>query len=402
MQILSEKLRKVYLTGGVHCPKFVTVGEKQRPVNKRIRYILPLLMFLSLATMRAQETLTVWPGDANNNGIVNGVDVLYWSVARGERGPGRSREDSLWSEQNVEAWDVSFPDGLNYAFADCDGNGIINAADLQVIRRNFLRTRENNVPDLFTEGFEGIDPPLILSSDNGFVLEGETAEVDVFLGDENIPAEGFFGITFTIPYDPELKKKDQPAMFELERESWLGRENAEVRQFTYTDEEGGKTHIAVYRVRKENAPPDAGRIGVYSIIVVEDIALGVNSVDLGLEDVKMVSLDLTERPVALDTLSLVVERSTTNRGQVINDDSRLQVFPNPVRDEAMIRWTGEGYPIEQVDVLNALGQPLRIIRTGNYTEREIEIDMGSLPPGFYILRVHTREGLITRTINKHR
>ncbi len=401
MEIMTEKVRKVYLPEGLRRPKFVTVSEKQKPVNRRIKYILPFLTMLGLIPLSAQETLTVWPGDANNNGVVNGVDVLYWSVARGESGAMRDREDSLWSEQTVEAWDISFPDGLNYAYADCDGNGVINVADLQVIRRNFLRERENNVPDLFIEGFEGIDPPLILSSDRGFILEGETAEVDVFLGDENIPAEGFFGITFTIPYDPELKNKDQPAMFELERDSWLGQENAEVRQFTYNDEELGKTHIAVYRVRKENAPPDEGRIGVYTIIVVEDIALGVESVDLGLEDVKMVSLDLTERPVALDTLSLAVDQSTS-RGPAVIDDPRLKVFPNPVNDWTTVRWTGEGYPIKQIDIFNTLGQPVRTLRMDEAGEKELEIDLHNMPPGFYLLRVHTREGLITRTINKHK
>ena|GEM_PF-1165907 len=83
-----------------------------------------------------QSFLDVWPGDTNNDGVVDEADVLplvvYWH-ARGARRDVPS--PSAWEEQGVRLWD---PDSA--AYADADGSGRVEVADLLPIGLNWGRT----------------------------------------------------------------------------------------------------------------------------------------------------------------------------------------------------------------------------------------------------------------------
>lgn len=82
--------------------------------------------------------MDVWPGDADNNGIVNEHDVLpidmyfdYGSLVKSMRTFKRVNPSTLWVAQRVLAWD-----DMNAAHADCDGNGVVNETDVLVIYSN--------------------------------------------------------------------------------------------------------------------------------------------------------------------------------------------------------------------------------------------------------------------------
>jgi len=82
------------------------------------------------------NTLLVWPGDTNNDGIVNQVDVLsigfYWK----HTGPKRSTTNpSVWEAQQATPWQ---PDE-RATFADANGDGIVNQNDVLSIGLNWKR-----------------------------------------------------------------------------------------------------------------------------------------------------------------------------------------------------------------------------------------------------------------------
>lgn len=51
------------------------------------------LVFLSYNFSYCQ---LLWPGDINNNGIANHIDLLYYGIARDAEGPERIEEDTDW------------------------------------------------------------------------------------------------------------------------------------------------------------------------------------------------------------------------------------------------------------------------------------------------------------------
>ena len=99
---------------------------------KHITSTLFVAVFLQVIFPRAISAQNIWPGDINNNGVVNGIDLLYLGVAFDEEGPLRPDAGTSWQAHPMgDSWGQNFPNGMNYAFADADGNGIVNEADLQ-------------------------------------------------------------------------------------------------------------------------------------------------------------------------------------------------------------------------------------------------------------------------------
>ncbi len=86
--------------------------------------------------------LTVYPGDANNDGVVDVRDILPIGRFYGLRGPARSVAGTAWGAQSLLAgWNP-----LEAGFADCDGNGVVDSNDVVVLAQNWNAVRGQTVP----------------------------------------------------------------------------------------------------------------------------------------------------------------------------------------------------------------------------------------------------------------
>ena len=89
----------------------------------RFLFVIVLVFASFFSPLVGQE---VWPGDINNNGTVNNVDLLYWGIAQGSAGLPRDEEGTDWGAYSIDdLWGQTFSNGLDYAYADCDGNGFV-------------------------------------------------------------------------------------------------------------------------------------------------------------------------------------------------------------------------------------------------------------------------------------
>ena len=70
----------------------------------------------------------VWPGDLDNNGLVEAADVLSLGVHWKELGPARNFASNDWTSQGVLAWE-----NPTATYADANGDGIVNMSDLLII-----------------------------------------------------------------------------------------------------------------------------------------------------------------------------------------------------------------------------------------------------------------------------
>jgi len=84
----------------------------------------------------------VWPGDANNDGVVDQNDYYqignyfgYGSKTKQSRSYIRHSASTIWKAQRALVWDIP-----EYTYADCDGNGVINFIDMLVVYPNFKKT----------------------------------------------------------------------------------------------------------------------------------------------------------------------------------------------------------------------------------------------------------------------
>ncbi len=152
--------------------------------------------------------ITVWPGDTNNDGIVNQADILpiglYWDLT----GPARENTSIMWKGQFCQPWTP-----VSGAYADADGTGKVDQGDVLAIGFNWskMHTVSNN-PANKPENTAGIIRPVPLvempiSAGEEFRIEIQMEEV-----------HSLFGLSFVLDYD----KKESIEPLSVEYRSFLG------------------------------------------------------------------------------------------------------------------------------------------------------------------------------------
>ena len=80
-------------------------------------------------------SVVVWPGDTNNDGLVDARDVLPVGIYWGSTGPARGSASSNWEMQLATPWS---PEATTYV--DANGDGMVDARDVLPIGLNWLKT----------------------------------------------------------------------------------------------------------------------------------------------------------------------------------------------------------------------------------------------------------------------
>jgi len=78
------------------------------------------------------EVCAVWPGDTNNDGVVDEQDVIAIGFRWGARGPARGAPGCTWESQLVDCWNPPAA-----TFADAFGDGEVSEEDLLCIGLNW-------------------------------------------------------------------------------------------------------------------------------------------------------------------------------------------------------------------------------------------------------------------------
>ncbi len=271
-----------------------------------------LLLFLVMSVFQYSNAQMLWPGDVNNNGVVNGVDVLFWGVAYNNTGSPRSNATTNWEAQPVtDMWSNYFPGNLNYAFADGDGNGTVGMNDLDnAIKQNFGQTHGFLTPDAYNNGQSGIDPPLLLQSIVSSATPGMRVDMKISLGTEQLPANHFHGITFTLRFNEEYVKPNG-VFFQAVQGAWYDIGGANSAAFFHVNDATGLAEITLTRLDQANVS-GLGLIGTISFIV-EDLPVNLLPalLKVQVENVKMIDASMNTYPVARNEANVEIVQGIT-------------------------------------------------------------------------------------------
>jgi hypothetical protein len=94
--------------------------------------VIPECLKIIVADTTKPPSVTVWPGDTDNDGVVYGGDILPIGLYWAKTGPLRPNASANWSAQPGPAWTPK-----NTTYADANGDGIVNQADINVIGLNW-------------------------------------------------------------------------------------------------------------------------------------------------------------------------------------------------------------------------------------------------------------------------
>lgn len=93
---------------------------------------------ITLAPGSATVTIVgvvVWPGDTDNDGVVDQADILPIGLCWMQTGPARQNASTNWVGQLATPWTL-----VSCIYADANGDGVVNQADVLPIGLNFGKT----------------------------------------------------------------------------------------------------------------------------------------------------------------------------------------------------------------------------------------------------------------------
>lgn len=399
-QFVPEKLRKVYLTAPGVLPIFVSefLSKRYYFLTGKIKIAITLILVAGSTTVNWGQTF-LWPGDVTNNGEVNTVDVLYWTLIADDNqisGPRRSDQGTDFREILIdELWETSFPNGLNHAYADCNGDGKIDQKDLDVIVANFDMERPAVEPDVYLTGIRDVDPPLMMEAGQGMIGRNQTATATFSLGSADIPVDSFFAIAITVNYNEDVDPREiEKARFELTN-SWMGMANADLRVNEINEPDKLRSHFIISRKIQRGIvvrQTSFEQIGTFSI-VMEDIATDRN-ISLEPTNTKLISATITETPVYPEGTSFMYSTEVTSTNDLQRAAARVLMYPNPTRDFVTLETASPDNTIQAFELYNLLG---RLVQRQELDlgAGQLRLRLNPLPKGLYLMKVKTSKGFYT-------
>lgn len=368
-------------------------------MNKLFSRFFLLTCFIS--TISITGTAQVWPGDVNDNGIVDHYDFLLLAAILGEEGPPRPTQTIDFSEQTIDMlWGTNLPGtNIDLAFADCDGNGEIDFLDQVAIYENYNLEHGPITPVSLIEGIDGVDPPFFLESQGLIdpIPSGTPIIFDLILGTETQPVPEFQGIAFTIRFDPDVFRTDfiqfnpSPNIVpDFPAFSFLGGDMSA---------EDGTVEIALHRFDDVPLEDLAESLGTF-FLVIEDDVVDFNEPPLdtyiALEGVQLVGEDFTTTPVFSDSIEITItaEGVITASVNVSPDlEDKLSIFPNPASDYLRLE---ASFPLQEIELLNLIGE--RVWNADAQGNQDFDLNLPDLPTGAYLLRVYSSDGVIMKKV----
>lgn len=323
----------------------------------------------------------VWPGDTDTDQLVDNNDLLPIGVAYGATGTPRDTASILWNGYRATDWGQVTPgSAVDYKHIDADGNGVINADDTLAITLNW----GNSYTFRNRGGVRGTIPFFV---DASTPPTQHQAQLPLVLGTQAIPANGVYGLAFTLQYDTSLVKPG--SVYVSFSNSWLGTlgtDMIEVQRDFYPD---GIVKVAVTRTDGQNMN-GFGPIGALGFTIQDDIMLQRGNMDFTFDllDVRLINAQETELGTNPTTSTLSI---TTSTQELALD--RVSVFPNPARD--WLRIEAQNTVIEDIIMVTVAGQT---VRTWHPASDQTTLSLDDVAPGLYILTIRTADGLLHKKV----
>ena len=360
-----------------------------------------VLLLLSLNT-RAQ--ITVWPGDASNNGEVNHIDYLYIWYAEGQVGIPRAEQGIIWQAYPAEPWNQVFPGtSLDFAHADCDGDGLVNEnnSDIAAVSNNFGQLRGEATPELPPPGTPGMNIPLRLErTDDHPLFEGDIINTQLILGDADNPVERFKGLAFSLKFDPAIISNGFSTS--VDGNSWINQDNTGVSIQQRVSQVGARAERSMAIGKPNGSPSGFGPILNLGIII-EDNVISLEGKDsittyISIERAGLKDGDFNWIPIATDSLEVTIYNQNSTITTTILDANQnsfaIELYPNPTPGILRVHNPSKT-PIQSFRVFDPQGQLVQSQSVENQSSKQTWDLKTSLPDGLYLIQILLADGQTT-------
>lgn len=341
------------------------------------------------------QTLQVWPGDANNDGIVDSRDVFYVGRAANTQGPARDSIETGFRPILAFPWNTIQFDSTDFAYADCDGSGFVTDSDLLAIEENYLKTHGIVDSVFYLTGTPG-DAPMFFQGVPDTLLEGQSVSLLLQLGDSLLPVDSFFAISFSIVYDTTLL---QPQSLQATLVNDFPTPVISPLFFQRNVDTLGRLDVAV----SLKALSGGGNVNAIQVadafvnvsFIIEDNLIGKNGAPMPLSftftNIKLLDGYGVEYPVYAQNVTIPLKKLTAGVQDKTAYD--VQVYPNPATDKLTLVSPVEVLGMQLYDVAGR-----SVLEQVNLQPGSNTIDLSGLSKGLYILRVQMSDGILVKKI----
>lgn len=305
---------------------------------------------------------SVWPGDANWDGEVNGDDVLALGIYYGDTGAVRNGATQSFTAQSCRSWNNN---GFNFMYlqdlvdkkmADCNGDGVINSSDLQAIQANFGKRHTNHNNRSAMLYHSASDPTLSLSTSASQLNAGDNFDLKISLGTAGIPINNVYGCSFTIWFDPTKVDAGAIATFSL---GWFDSTGNNLLTFYHEDYTNGRLDLAFVKTNLISADGygDVATITFHTkpnSSGAEEFTLDGNA---KIFNTNMYSGSGGNQEVfkSMFLLGTVLTITGVSDVKAVEKPAAISLYPNPSNGTISIQHKETSTPL-QLEILNSLGQ----------------------------------------------
>lgn len=321
----------------------------------------------------------VWPGDADNSGTADNMDLLAIGTGFGKTATTRFNASTNWTGQPSLGWADTLSNGTNYKHIDCNGDGIIAYDDTLSILLNYGLTHSLKLAEpKYVQGM----PALYIKCLDDTVIAGNSTRLQIGLGTNSTQANNIYGLAFSIDFiNPNLINIPTAKFSPLT--SWLGTKGSNLISICHPNILSNNTNLAVCKTDKINSS-GYGIIGELTCTTSSSYPGNIfQTVKFFPNFIKAINKDGSIIPINIVIDSLVVKKIFTEITLVHNSNS-VTISPNPFTEETSIQFHGIN-AASHLMVYDLTGREVKNIVIDRGQNQYI-FHRGDLGNGIYILK----------------
>jgi hypothetical protein len=306
----------------------------------------------------------VWSGDTDNNGRVEYLDAIPIFKGMNKTG-GIRKEPFIWRGQELTDWQTKIPNGLNAKYADANGDGVINALDLEMLKFN-MHSEHDNPASKSYDCWEGDD---ILLTPSPINLSRSYKRIYFTI---THPSEKIIGLSYEIHFDSSvIKGYIKPEI------TWS---NTQVKNLQFDYHDGSFGISRNQHVSFNDKSTDESFMNIMSFI----LSPKQYNANPPLETEIMVCNAMlyyengTSRPLRSNKIK-VKFTSVVNQEDI--ETSEVSLYPNPAKDNLFIQGINGKYSATLLTIEGTT------VRKFNLQDNQMQMSLKGIEAGIYFLSI---------------
>ncbi|MES2593069.1 MAG: PKD-like domain-containing protein [Bacteroidota bacterium] len=368
-------------------PNEILINTSGNPVNVTYVYYLTVNGCTNPTTYSVIVTVNpkaVWPGDTDNDSLVNNNDLLPIGIHFAQTGTPRANTGNIWQAYVANNWGTQQTNGEDVKHADSNGDGVVDANDTLAITSNFNLTHVI-VPPVYT------DFDVRATSDMYFVINniaynpGDWVTAELWLGTLASPLSNLYGIAFDINYDASVVQTGTESIGYAA--NWLGTPGTDAITISQIDGLANTAYGAMTRTDHTNRS-GYGKIAEFKFQINSSFT-ATDTMLLSISSYRANDAVGMAKTLTIATDSIFINSMTTGIYSK-QAASSVSISPNPFSSQTTVSFTTEMKNVN-VKIVDILGKEIKNI---SFSGKQLVVEKGELNAGVYFIQVISEKNMI--------